>query len=190
MSETNFDLDAQSIPALAQERPTVTPPDSTEQFLRLRLASDTLALLPVRYLGEVLTIATNQIIPIPHMPPWVMGVHNWRGEILWMIDLGHLLGLPAWYQQTGSFSTLTTVLLDAHEATKGAAQSRQVVGLVVYQAEDIEWCNPNLVQASTPLSVIPELTPFVQGYWWTANDEILAVLDREAIIAAISNAQT
>ncbi|MEB3359899.1 MAG: chemotaxis protein CheW [Synechococcales bacterium] len=189
MSDNNSELDARPLPALVQEQPPAVASDFSEQFLRLRLAADTLALLPIRYLGEVLTISTSQVIPIPHMPPWVMGVYNWRGEILWMVDLGHLLGLPTWYQQASSFSTLAAILLYAHEADTTAPQNRQTVGLVVYQAEDMEWCNPNQVQAPIPLSATPELTPFLQGYWWTSNDEMLAVLDREAIIAAISNSQ-
>ncbi|GBF83604.1 chemotaxis signal transduction protein [Aphanothece sacrum FPU3] len=66
---------------------------SLEQFLRFDLVPDTTLMLPVAQLTEVLTVPLGQIVPIPHMPPWVMGIYNWRGEILWMVDLGHLLGL-------------------------------------------------------------------------------------------------
>jgi len=58
-----------------------------QQFLRFHLVPDTTALLPVRQMSEVLTVPIAQVVPIPHTPAWVMGVYNWRGEILWLVDL-------------------------------------------------------------------------------------------------------
>src|ERR687886_831374 len=119
-----------------------------EQFLRFHLLPNTTALLPIQQLIEVLTIPTGQIVPISHMPPWVMGVYNWRGEILWMIDLGHLVGLTPWHQQDNSTSACTVIVLQSH-----ANQSRDtnikslMLGLVVNLVEDIEWCNPDLMQS-------------------------------------------
>ena len=63
-----------------------------QQFLRFHLAPDLNAALPVEQMTEVFTVATTKVVPIPHMPPWVIGVYNWRGEILWLVDLGYLLG--------------------------------------------------------------------------------------------------
>src|ERR671932_1970684 len=84
---------------------------ASKQFLRFHLMPHTTALLPMEQLTEVLTIPNGQIVPIFHMPAWVMGVYNWRGEILWMVDLGHLLGLSPWYQQTSSASAHTAAVL-------------------------------------------------------------------------------
>ena len=70
-----------------------------KQFLRFFLHPDTNLMLPIKQITEVLKIQFGQIVPIPQMPAWVMGVYNWRGNILWMIDLGHLVGLNSWYQQ-------------------------------------------------------------------------------------------
>ena len=81
--------DANNLPVLFQDSTSSSGAiaDNGEQFLRISLASNTLALLPVQYLSEVLTMPNGQIMPIPHMTPWVMGAYNWRGEILWMVDL-------------------------------------------------------------------------------------------------------
>ncbi|HEY9652883.1 MAG TPA: chemotaxis protein CheW, partial [Coleofasciculaceae cyanobacterium] len=73
-----------------------TSSSASEQFLRFHLLPNTTALLPIEQLTEVLTISRDQVVPIFHMPPWVMGVYNWRGEILWILDLGHLIGLTPW----------------------------------------------------------------------------------------------
>lgn len=51
-----------------------------QQFLRFHLVPDTTAMLPVQQMTEVLTMGVSEIVPIPQMPGWVMGVYNWRGK--------------------------------------------------------------------------------------------------------------
>jgi positive phototaxis protein PixI len=157
-----------------------------EQFLRFHLLPNTTALLPMQQLTEVLTIPNGKIVPIFHMPPWVMGVYNWRGEILWMVDLGHLLGLTPWYQQANSTSAYTAIVLQArsNQATSTNTKS-QILGLIVSRVEDIEWCNPDWIQSPPASSVTPELAPFLRGYWLKPNGDMLVVIDGPAIMAAM-----
>ena len=82
-----------------------------QQFLRFRLYPDTKVMLPIRQITEVLKIQFGQIVPIPQMQPWVMGVYNWRGDILWMLDLGDLIGLESWYQHQVNCSNYTAIVL-------------------------------------------------------------------------------
>ncbi|NEP57511.1 MAG: chemotaxis protein CheW [Symploca sp. SIO2G7] len=159
-----------------------------EQFLRLYLARNTTALLPLQQLTEVLTIPIGQIVPIPDMRAWVMGVYNWRGEILWIVDLGHLVGLTPWYQQTSNVSAHKAVVLSIYTASTSSTKVQsQMLGLVVNQVEDIEWCNPDSIQSPPSSTVTAELVPFLRGYWLKANGEILTVLDGEAIMRAMPN---
>ncbi|MBD3886039.1 chemotaxis protein CheW [Phormidium tenue FACHB-886] len=180
----------------AGQDPAVKP--VSEQFLRLQLASEITVLFPVQQLTEVLTLAVGQIVPLPHMPAWVMGVYNWRGEILWMVDLGHLCGLTPWYQQIASASSLSAVVLDV-ASLKSA--SSQALGLVVSHVEDIEWLDPNLIQfsstagissaASSNPEVMAKLAPFLWGHWQQSeeNEDAIAVLDGKAIVAAVKRGQ-
>ncbi len=163
-----------------------TAASANEQFLRFHLLPDTTALLPMAQLTEVLTIPRGQIVPIFHMPPWVMGAYNWRGEILWMVDLGHLVGLTPWHQQTSRASVFTAIVLQARSgrATPTNVKS-QMIGLVVNRVEDIEWCNTDLIQSPPSSTVTPSLVPFLRGYWLKSDDEILPVIDGKAIIAAM-----
>lgn len=157
-----------------------------QQFLRFHLMPNTTALLPIQQLTEVLTISTDQIVPISHMPPWVMGVYNWRGEILWIIDMGHLVGLTPWHQQKNNASAYTTMVLQAHpNQAKTTSSQHLILGLVVSHVEDIEWCNPDLIQSPPSSAVTPELVPFLRGYWLTPNSDILAVMDGAALMAAM-----
>jgi positive phototaxis protein PixI len=157
-----------------------------EQFLRFHLFPHTTALLPIKQLTEVLTIPKNQIVPIFHMPTWVMGVYNWRGEILWMVDLGHLVGLTPWHQQVSNNSAFTALVLqaDSQQITSNNAKS-QMLGVVVNRVEDIEWCNPSEIQSPPSSSVTPELVPFLRGYWLKSNGEMLIIIDGKALITAM-----
>ena len=159
-----------------------------QQFLRFHLFPDTTVLLPVTQMIEVLTIPVNQVVPIPNMSPWVMGVYNWRGEILWNIDLGSLLGLTPLYQQAITRTNYTTIVLVSRQQLTGKNQitGRQSLGVVVDKVEDMEWCNTDLIQSPPQSSITTELAPFLRGYWVKQNGEMLMVLDGEAIILGVN----
>lgn len=155
---------------------------ASEQFLRLYLFPNATVLLPIQQLSEVLTLPIERIAPIPHMPAWVMGVYNWRGEVLWTVDLGHLCGFMPWYQQATNVSAFPAVVLQVRSPA-GSARN-QMLGLVVNRVEDIEWCDPKTIQP-LPRTISSPLTPFLRGYWWKPDGDMLAVLDGEAIIRAM-----
>jgi positive phototaxis protein PixI len=187
MSDITTIPDAQVSSAQSQSAALVPVSETSEQFLRLSL-SNMEVLLPVRQLTEVLNISLGQIIPIPHMPAWVMGVYNWRGEILWMVDLGHLCGLTPWYQQATYGSAHAAVVLQIRQyETPSSPAKNKTIGLVVRHIGEIEQCNPSTIQALPPSSAPRELAPLLRGYWWQPEGDMLAVLDGEAIIRAMPN---
>jgi positive phototaxis protein PixI len=158
-----------------------------QQFLQFLLVPDTKVMLPVFQLTEVLKIPYGQIVPIPHMPSWVMGVYNWRGEILWMVDLGQLVGLTPWHQQPVSFSTHKALVIHSGWAknSENTGARGQMLGLVVADIEDIEWCNLDEIHSPPASAVTPELVPFLRGYWLNSNGEMVIAIDGEAIMAAM-----
>ncbi|MEB3338926.1 MAG: chemotaxis protein CheW [Leptolyngbyaceae bacterium] len=178
---------------------TLTPAQAVgvgQQFLRFHLIPDTTALLSVHQITEVLTVPLGQIVPIPQMPAWVMGIYNWRGEILWLADLGHLIGLTPLYEQSMGSSTCRAIVIHGDGQTPGKqkagsqATGRKILGLVVNRVEDMEWCNPNLIQSPPAASVTPELVPFLRGYWLKPNHgEMFMVLDGESILAGMATAE-
>lgn len=164
------------------------PKSEEEQFLRFRLEPDTKVMLPIEQITEVLKIAVGNIVPIPEMPAWVMGVYNWRGEILWMLDLGHLMGLNSWYE-TGINATNYTALVlskDNSKTTKAKSTQRTSLGLIITQVEDIEWCNRDVIQSPPASAISTELAPFLQGYWLKPNGETVWSINGLAIFAAMS----
>ena len=156
-----------------------------ERYLGCHLEPDLTIALAVQKITEVLTIPTSEITPIPHMSPWVMGVYNWRGEVLWMMDLGHLLGLTPWYQQTGHYSAHNVLVARATSNSSSNDESKKI-GLVVSRVQDIEILNSDTMQAPSPAVASPELAPFLQGYWIKGSGDLLACVDVDAIFSMTS----
>ena len=169
-------------------KPSTQLADRTEkQFLKFHLYPDTKVMLPIRQITEVLKIQFAQIVPIPQMPDWVMGVYNWRGDILWMVDLGHLIGLDPWYRQNINRSHHTAIVLSPdREQDWAKGQSNINLGLVVTRIEDLEMCNTSAIQTPSNSSISTQLAPFLQGYWLN-SEEMILVLDGKAIVAAMPN---
>lgn len=156
-----------------------------EQFLRFVLLPETKLMLPLKQITSVLKISYGQIIPIPEMAPWVMGVYNWRGEIVWMIDLGHLVGLTSWDKQLVTSSNHKAIVIHPSNQRKMSQTSNDIVGLVISEIEDIESCNPSEFHSPPGLAVTNDLAPFLRGYYIKGDGDILIALDGDAILAAM-----
>lgn len=159
-----------------------------KQFLKFYLYESSKAMLPIKQITEVLKIQFNQIVPIPQMPAWVMGVHNWRGDILWMVDLSHLMGFSPWYQKSTHRSRHTAIVLSPNnEQSRLNTTNRINLGLVVSKVEDIEMFNVADIQVPPGSNSNTQMEKFLQGYWLEPTEEMMMVLDEEAIVAAMPN---
>lgn len=139
-----------------------------EQYLRFSLPDDVTALLPVRQVVEVLNL--NQLLPIPAMPAWVLGVFNWRGEIIWAIDLAQGLGLTPLAVRTPYLAIL-------------AHHQGQRLGLVVDQVEDMAWCGSEAIKPLIPGLFPAALTQAARGHWLPPDQQqALVLLDGEKLL--------
>jgi positive phototaxis protein PixI len=143
----------------------------TEQFLSFRLTSTIQAMLPTQQLTEILNLSFNQIVPIPDMPPQMMGVCNWRGEVLWLVDLGYLLGSEPLFEHRRTACKAIVVQYQG-----------QMLGLVVNQVNQMIWCDLAQVQPLPKTQLTPELSACLQGYWLTPQHETLLVLDSDILV--------
>lgn len=159
-----------------------------EPFLQLYLAANLPVLLPVNALVEIMTVSINQIVPMFQMAPWVMGIHNWRGEVLWMVDLNHLLELPPWYQQADYGTKHTAIVLKASSpASQPLPEKAAVVGLVVNRVENMVVCDPETIRSPAHLPDLnPGIQPFLQGYWQASADKLHWILDSTALFSRMT----
>ncbi|MBX2864772.1 MAG: chemotaxis protein CheW [Leptolyngbyaceae cyanobacterium MAG.088] len=151
---------------------------ATAKYLKFNLLADMTALLPITQLAAVLKVEATHITAIPHLPAWVIGVYNWRGEVLWIVDMGHLLGGIPWYQQTILPTHYQTLILEQSESE---TSEQQHIGLVVTQVEGIESLSLDSIQS--PVAISESLVPFLRGYWLEDNGDMLMLLDSLAIFS-------
>lgn len=161
----------------------VIPPE--HQFIQLSIQTGAPLLLSVLSLIEILTIETSQVVPMFQLPPWVMGVYNWRGSMLWIADLNHLMGLPPWYQQSGYGSKHTVVVL-RESAQQTAASENRVLGLVINQVHDMVVCDPALIHTLESLEIPAEMMSFLAGHWQGQGGETQWILSGAKIFQAMT----
>ena len=141
-----------------------TSPLTVDEFRFLRLyfnASET-ALLSLSAIQQVLNIPVPEILPVPHMPDCVLGSYNWRGEMLWLVDLA---------QQLGCSSRLNLHHLDTTIAI-AIESDRQFLGIVVPRLGDVEVHDRQQLQP--PTTAFPaKLKSFMSGYFIAAQSPVL-----------------
>ncbi|WP_026099882.1 chemotaxis protein CheW [Prochlorothrix hollandica] len=169
------------------------PQDFREQFLSCSLGSRTAILLPVIQLIEILNISPDQITPIPHLPSWVRGVYNWRGEVLWIVDLARLLGIESEPLAQRAAPLVSPALANSQVVV---LQGQPVTGtgtwatlaVLVDQVGDLEWCAADTIQSPPAAAFTPTLARFLQGYWLKGNGDVFLCLSVETIFAAMPQA--
>ncbi len=144
-----------------------SPPDS-QNWLSFSVNSQVSGLLPSWQLLEILAVTIAEIVPIAGMPEAVMGVCNWRGEVLWLIDFSVAL-------QT---QRLCDRGLRLPQYNIMIAQSTQgPIGLVVEAVGQMHWIEPTAVYPA------PAALSWLQGYWQAPDQpEKLALLDLDRLI--------
>jgi positive phototaxis protein PixI len=151
--------------------------EQLQQFLSFRASLNTQAMLPTQQMLEVLNLSHHQIVPIPDTSTEVVGVCNWRGEVLWLVNLGYLLtDNPDFTQE--KYQINYTVIIIHHNS--------MILGLVVEQVHNMLWCNPAQIQ-SIPASYLVKTSSLIQGYWLNSQQDVLLILDAEALIHSFCN---
>ena len=130
------------------------PKDTRQRFLRFKLLGKNQSLLPLGDIAEVKQLSVTDILPIPDVNSSVLGVCNWRGDILWLIDLNALLGDRPLWTQSPRLEQPTAIILQS---------AQRPMGLMVEHVNDVELIAPESIHDSTDLCS-PSLAPYVTGY--------------------------
>jgi positive phototaxis protein PixI len=151
-----------------------------QQFLRFQLQSGLMALIEIDLVTELVNIPIDRIVPMPHLPPAVMGIYNWRGEILWIVNLATLIGAnrPA----GRSRSLQPTIILGSGVTPEDRLQT--TVGLVVDELDEIEWFDLDSIQSPIPNHVYPEFSKWANGLWVSATNQNFLRLDGKKILTS------
>jgi chemotaxis signal transduction protein len=138
--------------------------ETRQRVLRFSLGTQGSALLPLEQIAEVLRVEFGDVLLIPEMPRCVIGICNWRGEMLWLVDLNHFVGYPSPFQQEQASTPLTVIVIET---------DHPAVGLVVPHVGDIELHDLQRLQPPAIGLFSPELLPLVRGTLPGCSDAIL-----------------
>lgn len=152
-----------------------------EQFLSFYLDADQQSLLPTQQLLEIVKVSLTQITAIAGLAPSIMGIYNWRGDVIWVVDLASLLGYKPLYAQQYEQEKLQDkchiIFLRSQD---------NVIGLAVQHVGQIVKCDISKIQTSALTFANPAMMQACRGYWLSGSEETLLVLDGDAIAEIVS----
>ncbi len=149
--------------------------ESKEKFLSFNLGTTDTAVISLQNITEVLQVSLSEICAVPQLPNSVLGIYNWRGEMLWLVDLEEMLGYTALSKNLKNISRMMAIILE---------NDGQYMGLLVRQLMDIEWLDITEMKEPYPELFSAKLSSFLQGYFINKSEEILFNLDALKIIDA------
>ncbi|GAC1469577.1 MAG: chemotaxis protein CheW [Chamaesiphon sp.] len=142
-----------------------------ELHLRFYVPSESEFALPAIGIREVISASPDMITSIPNASSLLLGTLNWRGQVIWIADLGQFLGVDL---------LLNT---DRPEIPVIAVEDQDtIIGLAVDRIVGMDWLEIEQIQ---PAKNVPDsMAPFLRGEW-LSNDEknpYLRLLDQISIL--------
>ncbi|MCS6782645.1 MAG: chemotaxis protein CheW [Gloeomargarita sp. SKYBB_i_bin120] len=142
-----------------------------ELYLRFVLTSGEEFALPAMSVEEVAGISPDRISPVPNVLPVVLGVYNWRGQVIWVGDLSQFVGLPPLNPNRPELSVIVV------------ANGGVTCGLAVERVIGAEFLD--VQQLRPPLSSEGPLKTLVQGEWsLNQGTSVLRLLKPQALVEA------
>jgi positive phototaxis protein PixI len=137
-------------------------------------------MISTTYLAEILKLTVEDMIPIPNRSAAVMGVCNWRGEVLWLVDLGCVLQMSPIVHRHHPFAQYNVIIVK-HPAG--------VMGLVVEQVDQMLRLDASEIQRSKHLQQMQDSIQLqsldiacVQGYWQSPQQDHFLEINLDTLI--------
>ncbi|MEA5573313.1 chemotaxis protein CheW [Calothrix sp. UHCC 0171] len=147
--------------------------DIKQKFLTFQLGSKDTAVISLANIIEVLQISASEICGVPQMPSYIYGVYNWRGEMVWLIDLEAMLGYSSSRKISSLIPKIITIIVQ-HEGKS--------LGLLVNQLMDIDYLDVSQIKPANTELFPAAINSVLAGYFIGKNEEIILSLDALAIL--------
>jgi purine-binding chemotaxis protein CheW len=146
-----------------------------ELCLRFDVPSGNEYALPASGVREVMSVYFDRITPIPNASPFFLGTYNWRGQVIWVADLGQFLG------------DRVLVNTDQNEVSILIVEEQELVmGFAVRAVANTEWLDVSqmLPNTSNDAALPASLSGFIRGVYRLSDSETseLRLLDQVAIL--------
>ncbi len=103
-------------------------------YIKFWLDPQTPAVLPMQEVQEVVTLPAERLTAMPTMPMAMLGLINRRSRVLWLVDLGLLLGRS---RLESNLREYDLIVVNADGIT---------VGLAVQKLDGMVWLKPETIQ--------------------------------------------
>ncbi len=143
-----------------------------ELCLRFDVPSGNEFALAASGVREVMSVYVDRITPIPNASPFFLGTYNWRGQVIWVADLGQFLGDKVLVNT--DISEISILIVEEQEL---------VMGFAIHTVANTEWLNVNQNLAAER-EIPAEMKAFVKGVYATSGSDTqeLRLLDQVAIL--------
>jgi purine-binding chemotaxis protein CheW len=142
-----------------------------ELCLRFEVPSGNEFALPASGVREVMSVFLDRITPIPNASPFLLGTYNWRGQVIWVADIGQFLG------------DRVLVNADQNEISVLIVEEQEIVmGFAVHAVANTEWLDVKQMHTATNIPIA--MNGFIKGVYAMAGDKPseLRLLDQVAIL--------
>ncbi|GEM_PF-2093230 len=150
-----------------QLKPNTIEESATEEQHIVFVLDKTLFSIPIHNVTEI--SRPLPVTPLPNVPSWVLGISNFRGDILSVTDLRLFLGKPG-----------VEVNRNCRMLVVRSTQNEMTTALIVDQVRHIRYLAANLI---TPLttSVEESVSPYIRGTY-KHNGPPLILLDPDSLL--------
>ncbi|AFY38019.1 CheW protein [[Leptolyngbya] sp. PCC 7376] len=152
------------------------PPTTEQQFISFLLTQKLWGMIPTSQLTETVNLGLDSIVQIPDLPPAVVGICGWRGEVLWLVDLSYALGLPP---------LLSTDYQSAKCNVLKVTINQQSFGILVAEVRQLIRCDSTKIQAKLPDSFKPEVAPLLNGSFAAMKDTSVVSVNLGALLETL-----
>lgn len=142
---------------------STSTPAAGKKFIIFQLGANEKAAMPLETIIEVLPIAVASILPVPEVPASVLGLSNWRGEMIWWVDLEYLLGMEPIATDTSIPSEQMAMVMKVEDKS---------LGILIRNLIDIEELDPKQMKSPNPGLFPSELMPFLEGYFLDEQEQV------------------
>ncbi|TVQ22779.1 MAG: hypothetical protein EA367_03270 [Leptolyngbya sp. DLM2.Bin15] len=141
-----------------QEASQPLAPLHESRFLQCQLSAQDRILIALEDIQSVFQLTLAEILPVPNMPNCILGVYNYRGEMLWIVDLSAQIGLIDSLTVQARDTSLTAIALTHQESTLGFLMT-DVTGIQTHPVHTLEMAT----QALFPEQSLPYLSGYLRS---------------------------
>ena len=148
------------------------------RFLQFSLKKGINGLVPLTELQGTIKIALRDILPVPQIAQYWLGITNWKGEAIWILDLAQLLGARNWCQREPIAISGMAMLIAIEDRT---------IGLLVEEIEGIKTYDSKHCLPVAEVNTTAKMKSLFKGYFLDSNSEPSMVLDINGLFYLLQN---